>query len=598
MQAEAYWVAVLIALVVGIASGWLLSALRQRTQTAAAVAIAQAEKDIELATLNERLRIGDSQLQAALDRAKQFEAEARQLGSEIDEASNEIARLGERAARVVALETELETSRQLHQSTEAALANLRESTTGELNRLRAELASRVEAAASLLADRDEARTSLHAAETAVGDLRQDNGRIAAELQATAAVANELRGEREHMAAELAGTRDAFNRTSQELVDIKARAERDRESFNSQLQLLLDAKASLTEQFKALASDILEEKSKRFAEQNQSSLTTLLEPLRQKLGEFQGKVEEVYVQEGKDRSALQEQVRNLVTLNKALSEDAKSLTQALRGSSKTQGGWGEVVLERVLELSGLRKGIDYVAQDAQKRDDGSRAIPDVVINLPEDRRLVVDAKVSLVAYERFSSAADENERGIAARAHLDSVRSHIRALSEKRYQNLYGIKSLDFVLAFVPIEPAFMLAVANDTNLFQEAWERNVLLVSPSTLLFVVRTVAHLWRQEAQTRNAQEIAKRGGELYDKLAGFVGDLQNIGARLKQAREAYDSAEAKLATGRGNVIRQAEMLRSLGVKPGKALPTALIEIAQDDEESIDEADAQNASQGALLR
>lgn len=455
-----------------------------------------------------------------------------------------------------------------------------------MNRLSAELASQADLASRATAERDEARSSLRAAETAVGDLRQDNGRIAAELEASASGTSQLRGERDQLAAELAGARDASNRISQELVDLKARAEKDRESFDSQLQLLLDAKAALTEQFKALASDILEEKSKRFAEQNQTNLTTLLEPLRQKLGEFQGKVEEVYVQEGKDRSALQEQVRNLVALNKALSDDAKNLTQALRGSSKAQGGWGEVVLERVLELSGLRKGVEYVAQESQTRDDGSRAMPDVVIQLPEDRRLVVDAKVSLVAYERFTSAADDAERGTAARAHLDSVRNHIRALSEKRYQDLYGIKSPDFVLAFVPIEPAFMLAVTHDTNLFQEAWERNVLLVSPSTLLFVVRTVAHLWRQEAQTRNAQEIAKRGAELYDKLAGFVGDLQNIGARLKQAREAYDLAEAKLTTGRGNVIRQAEMLRSLGVKPGKALPPALVTVAQDDEESADEA------------
>jgi DNA recombination protein RmuC len=587
MQAEVSWMVGLIALVLGAAMGWLVSALRHRTQIATAVASAQAAKDIELATLHERLRAGEAQLQAAMDRSEQIGAESRRLGQAFDEASNEIARLGERASRVSALEGELQRSRQLHQAIETSLADLRESTAGELNRLRAELASQAELASRATAERDEARSSLRAAETAVGDLRQDNGRIAAELEASASATSQLRGERDQLAAELAGARDASSRISQELVDLKARAEKDRESFDSQLQLLLDAKAALTEQFKALASDILEEKSKRFAEQNQTSLTTLLEPLRQKLGEFQGKVEEVYVQEGKDRSALQEQVRNLVTLNKALSEDAKNLTQALRGSSKAQGGWGEVVLERVLELSGLRKGVEYVAQEAQTRDDGSRAMPDVVIHLPEDRRLVVDAKVSLVAYERFTAAADDAERGTAVRSHLDSVRSHIRALSEKRYQDLYGIKSPDFVLAFVPIEPAFMLAVTHDTNLFQEAWERNVLLVSPSTLLFVVRTVAHLWRQEAQTRNAQEIAKRGAELYDKLAGFVGDLQNIGARLKQAREAYDAAETKLATGRGNVIRQAEMLRSLGVKPAKALPSALVAIAQDDEESADEAD-----------
>jgi DNA recombination protein RmuC len=338
MQAEVSWMVALIALVLGAAMGWLVSALRHRTQIATAVASAQAAKDIELATLHERLRAGEAQLQAAMDRSEQIDAESRRLGQALDEASNEIARLGERASRVSALEGELQSSRQLHQATETSLADLRESTAGELNRLRAELASQADLASRATAERDEARSSLRAAETAVGDLRQDNGRMAAELEASASVTSQLRGERDQLAAELAGARDASNRISQELVDLKARAEKDGESFDSQLQLLLDAKAALTEQFKALASDILEEKSKRFAEQNQTSLTTLLEPLRQKLGEFQGKVEEVYVQEGKDRSALQEQVRNLVTLNQALSEDAKNLTQALKGSSKAQGGW--------------------------------------------------------------------------------------------------------------------------------------------------------------------------------------------------------------------------------------------------------------------
>jgi DNA recombination protein RmuC len=208
---------------------------------------------------------------------------------------------------------------------------------------------------------------------------------------------------------------------------------------------------------------------------------------------------------------------------------------------------------------------------------------VVIHLPEARRLVVDAKVSLVAYDRFVAAADDAERTAAIRAHLDSVRNHVRNLSEKKYQALYGFKSLDFVLAFVPIEPAFMLAVNNDGSLFQEAWDRNVLLVSPSTLLFVVRTVAHLWRQEAQTRNAQEIAKRGAELYDKLVGFVADLQEVGARLTQARTAYDAAESKLARGRGNVVRQAEMLRDLGVKPTKMLPSGLVSAASDSDDKF---------------
>ena len=293
-----------------------------------------------------------------------------------------------------------------------------------------------------------------------------------------------------------------------------------------------------------------------------------------MSEFKGKVEEVYVQEGKDRSALSEQVRQLMELNQTLSRDANNLTKALKGSAKTQGNWGELILERVLEASGLHKGREYHVQDSQRTDDGKLLQPDVVLHLPEERRLVVDAKVSLVAYDRYTGADTDDERSAAVRLHLDSVRSHVRGLSVKRYQDLYGLKSLDMVVMFVPIEPAFMLAVTHDDALFMDAWQRNVLLVSPSTLLFVVRTIANLWRQEAQSRNAQDIAKRGAELYDKLAAFVGDLQKVGAKLKDAQSAYEDAEKKLSVGKGNVIRQAEMLKSLGLKTAKTLPPALVE------------------------
>lgn len=360
----------------------------------------------------------------------------------------------------------------------------------------------------------------------------------------------------------------------ELAHLRTRADADRASAQEKLQLLTEARAALSDQFKTLASDILEEKSRRFAEQNQQHLGTLLDPLRTQLNEFKGKVEEVYVKEGQERFALTEQVKQLMELNKTLSNDANNLTKALKGSAKTQGNWGELILERVLEASGLRKGHEYHVQDSQLDEEGRRLQPDVVIQLPEDRRLVVDAKVSLVAYDRFMAAEGEDERTASVRSHLDSVRQHIRGLSAKRYQDLYGLKSLDLVVMFVPIEPAFMLAVTHDDALFMDAWQRNVLLVSPSTLLFVVRTIAHLWRQEAQSRNAQDIAKRGSELFDKLSNFVADLQKVGARLKDAQSAYDDAEKRLSTGKGNVIRQAQMLKDLGVKTAKALPGPLLD------------------------
>lgn len=269
------------------------------------------------------------------------------------------------------------------------------------------------------------------------------------------------------------------------------------------------------------------------------------------------------------------MKQLVDLNQVLSQEAKNLTSALKGSAKTQGNWGELILERVLESSGLRKGEEYLVQDSQIREDGTRAQPDVVINLPDEKKLVVDSKVSLNAYERYASADTDAERTTALRQHVESVRGHIRALSEKQYQALYG-RSLDFVLAFIPIEPAFMLAVANDNDLFMEAWRKNVLVVSPSTLLFVVRTVAHLWRQEQQSRNAQDIARKGADLYDKLCGFVEDFQQVGKEIAQAQKAYEQARNKFASGRGNVIFKAEQLREMGVKPSKILPGTLVEAA----------------------
>lgn len=355
---------------------------------------------------------------------------------------------------------------------------------------------------------------------------------------------------------------------------------ERQQSAEKLQILTHARDELSNQFKALANEILEEKSKRFTEQNQTNLGALLDPLRLKLQEFQGKVEEVYVNEGKDRSALAEQVKQLMALNQQLSSDAHNLTRALKGQSKAQGNWGELILERVLETSGLTRGMHYVAQESYSRDDGSRAQPDVIINLPEGRHLVVDAKVSLTAYDEYVNADTDLAREAAVKRHLDSVRGHIKGLSSKNYQEIYDLKSLDFVLMFIPIEPAFMLAISQDSELWQDAWKQNVLLVSPSTLLFTVRTVAHLWRQEQQNRNAQDIAKRGGELYDKLVGFVEDLEGLGSRLDQAQKSYEKAYNKFTGGRGNVIRQAEMLRDLGIKPTKTMPIQALGIAMDGE------------------
>lgn len=414
----------------------------------------------------------------------------------------------------------------------------------------------------------------------LSDLRESNGMETSRLNA------ELVAERESRLAvskELAALRAIhetanvdIGRMGKELAEVKSRSEAEFKASEEKLTLMLEAKETLSAQFKTLANDILEEKSKRFSEQNEAALGNLLNPLKNQLSDFKGKVEEVYVQEGKDRSALAEQVRNLHDLNRTLSQEAQNLTRALKGDVKMQGNWGELVLERVLEASGLRKGFEYDVQESKTREDGTRALADVVVRLPEERSLVVDSKVSLIAYESYVIAQNDDDRSVGVRKHLESLRAHIKGLSNKEYQTLYGLRQLDFVLLFVPIEPAFVLAVTHDNELFMDAWNKNVLLVSPSTLLFVVRTVSHLWRQEAQSKNAQDIARRGALLYDRLCDFVKDLQAVGEKLRGAQESFDSAQKRLSTNAGNVIRQAEMLRDLGVKPTKKLPQALVERA----------------------
>jgi DNA recombination protein RmuC len=387
---------------------------------------------------------------------------------------------------------------------------------------------------------------------------------------------------QHDKDDLAVLRDQLTveqqRLSNQVTELSTSLVAERAKGVENLAVLNGARDELSNQFKVLANEILEDKTRRFTEQNQTNITQLLEPLKVKIAEFQGQVQEVYVQEGKDRSALTEQVKQLMLLNNQLSKDAHNLTSALKGQSKTQGNWGELILARVLEASGLRREHEYDVQESHTRADGSRAQPDVVVHLPEDKHLVIDAKMSLNGYEEYSNSETDAQRDAAIKRHMESVRAHIKELSGKNYQLLYGLKSLDFVLMFIPVEPAFMLAISHDSELWQEAWQKNVLLVSPSTLLFVVRTVAHLWRQEQQNRNAQEIANRGAELYDKLAGFVEDLDGLGIKLQQAQKAYDGAYNKFTGGRGNVIRQAEMLKVLGVKPTKQLPQKILDSALD--------------------
>jgi DNA recombination protein RmuC len=345
------------------------------------------------------------------------------------------------------------------------------------------------------------------------------------------------------------------------------------------QTAQEAKTVLSDQFKNLANEILEEKSKRFAEQNQQNLDILLKPLQEKLTDFRKQVDETYQSEARERFALKQEVEKLAGLNLRMTDETRALTNALKGESKTQGDWGELVLETILENSGLRKGEEYLVQDTQIISDGSRLQPDVVIRLPESKHLVIDSKVSITAYTRYIQADDEAIKTAELNSHVLSMKQHIQGLSAKNYQDLYGVGSIDFVLMFIPIEPAFLAAMRHAPDIYQEALKKNIVIVCPSTLLATVRTVAHLWRQEHQNRNAQEIARQCASLYDKFVGFVEDLDKVGQRLEQAQISYTDAVGKLKTGRGNLIRTAENVKKLGVKPNKSLPSKLTDVADDE-------------------
>ncbi|MBV1959299.1 MAG: DNA recombination protein RmuC [Pseudomonadales bacterium] len=353
----------------------------------------------------------------------------------------------------------------------------------------------------------------------------------------------------------------------ELVEAQQRSQ-------DQIKTLADMREQLSVQFKALANEIFEEKSQKFGQQNISSLDQILKPLKERIKEFEKKVDDTYDKESKERFSLAKEVEKLQTLNTQISEDAVNLTNALRGESKTQGLWGEVILERVLEKSGLVKGREYQVQLSMKSEDGKRNQPDVVVHLPEERDVVIDSKVSLVAYERFCSTGDntdeeKEERKKYLRQHILSIRNHIKDLSGKDYHSLEGVRSLDFVLMFLPVEAAFTLAVQEDNQLFQDAFDKNLIIVGPSTLLATLRTIQNIWRYENQTQNAQEIARQAGGLYDKFVGLVVNLDELGDRLDKTRDSYDGVVNKLSKGKGNLVRRTELLRELGANTNKAIP-----------------------------
>ena len=398
---------------------------------------------------------------------------------------------------------------------------------------------------------------------------------------------ERRAIAEEKSSRVPGLEEGLERVQQEntvlqtkLSELETRLEDERRNAAEKLTLLQEAREQLKMEFQNVANKIFEDKSQKFTDQNRENIEGVLKPMREQLLDFKKKVEDVYDKESKDRVSLLNEIIHLKSLNEQISEDAVNLTNALKGQSKTRGSWGEMILERVLEESGLQKGREYEVQTMYASDEGQRRHPDVIVHLPEGKDIVIDSKVSLTAYEKYCTASTEETREKRLKEHIISIRTHIKNLSGKRYEELEGIRTLDFVLMFMPIEGAFWTAIESEQGLFNEAFDKNIMLVSPSTLLATLRIINNIWRYEDQNKNALIIAKKAGDLFDKFVGFVEVLDDVGQKIDKARESYQTARNRLTEGRGNLVRRSIELRQLGVKAQKELPEGLVAQALEEE------------------
>lgn len=381
---------------------------------------------------------------------------------------------------------------------------------------------------------------------------------------------ELKSEREKVLllnSELSSLQSDYSNLQQKLKEQKGELEEIQQKF--------------VKEFENLANRIFKEKSEEFSKQSETNISKLLVPLKDRITEFQSKVEETNKESIDRNAALRQQLLSLKEMNQQMSQDAQNLTNALKGDTKAQGDWGEIQLERILERSGLRKGEEYSVQESYTSEDGSRKRPDVIVNLPEEKKIIIDSKLSLVSYERIVSTGDDEEGNVHLKSFIDSVKSHIRELSNKNYQTIFDHGSLDFVLMFIPIEPAFSLAIQYGENLYVDAYDKNIIIVSPSTLLATLRTIANIWKQEYQNQNVIEIAKQSGALYDKFVGFIDDLIDVGNRMDQAKKSYAGAMNKLTDGSGNLVGRAQKIKKLGAKTSKSLPQSILNRAVDDSE-----------------
>ena len=422
---------------------------------------------------------------------------------------------------------------------------------------------------ALESDNRELEAYLHQSQTELAALRERLSRIA-----------ELERELEAKERALADERTRIVALERRLSDLTARSEEERKSFALRLAELKEARETMQREFKSLAARIMEENSQRFGKVSKERVEEVLKPLQQQVSEFRKRIEEVHTTETKELATLMGEIRHLKELNLKISEDAVNLTKALRGESKSQGIWGEMVLERVLEASGLREGEEYEREVSLQDGDKRRYRPDVIVHLPDDRDIIIDAKTSLVAYERYVNAEDDESKKRFAYEHLQAVKNHIDRLADKSYTRLEGINTLDFIFMFMPIEGALMLALETDRTLYDKAFEKQIVLVSPTTLLVALRAVENTWRHDRQNKNALLIAQKAGDLYDKFVGFAEDLEKVGKQLETVQKSYDGAWKKLTDGRGNIVRRVEELRALGARASKQMPKKTADEAELDQ------------------
>lgn len=386
--------------------------------------------------------------------------------------------------------------------------------------------------------------------------------------------NRILFEKELLNKELISIREELNASNITIAKAREAFKSQEEKFTTLKSELENVHKKYTTEFENIANRILDEKAQKFTEQNKTNMDVILNPLKDNIKRFEEQVQKAYKSESDERITLKTEIKNLVDLNKQISEEANNLTKALKGENKTQGNWGELILEKVMERSGLVKDQEYRLQYSTSNDEGKRIQPDAVIMLPDNKHIIVDAKVSLIAYEAFVNSVSDDERSVLIKDHLLSVRTHVKSLSEKNYPTSTDFNTPDFVLLFIPIESSFSVAVQADQELFNFAWDKKIVIVSPSTLLATLRTIASVWKQERQTKNAIEIAKQSGALYDKFVGFVEDMDKIGKSIDASRIAYDGAINKLHKGSGNLVKRAQEIQKLGAKTTKQISSKFIE------------------------